>query len=151
MYNEKVMDVFKNPKNVGEIENPDGIGTVGNASCGDIMQISLKIEEEILSVVVSFSRITKTPLFKKPWLLISLLLGWLGWTAWELSALTIKELCKDTDTSKLIQAHILFNTSIKNEESAPSLVKLPISSLLKIHITLMFSSLLFSIKDCKAA
>ena len=38
------MDVFKNPKNVGEIENPDGIGTVGNASCGDIMQISLKIE-----------------------------------------------------------------------------------------------------------
>ena len=48
MYNEKVMDVFKNPKNVGEIENPDGIGTVGNASCGDIMQISLRIENEII-------------------------------------------------------------------------------------------------------
>ncbi|MBQ7236658.1 MAG: Fe-S cluster assembly scaffold protein NifU [Clostridia bacterium] len=48
MYNEKVMDVFKNPKNVGEIENPDGIGTVGNASCGDIMQISLKIENDII-------------------------------------------------------------------------------------------------------
>lgn len=48
MYNEKVMDVFKNPKNVGEIENPDGIGTVGNASCGDIMQISLKIENNII-------------------------------------------------------------------------------------------------------
>ncbi len=48
MYNEKVMDVFKNPKNVGEIENPDGIGTVGNETCGDIMQISLKIENDII-------------------------------------------------------------------------------------------------------
>lgn len=48
MYNEKVMEVFKNPKNVGEIENPDGIGTVGNATCGDIMQISLKIENDVI-------------------------------------------------------------------------------------------------------
>ena len=48
MYNEKVIEVFRNPKNVGEIENPDGIGTVGNASCGDIMQISLKIENDII-------------------------------------------------------------------------------------------------------
>ena len=48
MYNEKVLDVFKNPKNVGEIENPDGTGLVGNASCGDIMQITLKIENEII-------------------------------------------------------------------------------------------------------
>ena len=48
MYNEKVMEVFKNPKNVGEIENPDGIGTVGNATCGDIMQISLKIKNDII-------------------------------------------------------------------------------------------------------
>ena len=48
MYNEKVMEVFKNPKNVGEIENPDGIGTVGNASCGDIMQISLRIENNVI-------------------------------------------------------------------------------------------------------
>lgn len=48
MYSEKVMEAFKNPKNVGEIENPSGIGTVGNASCGDIMQISLKIENDII-------------------------------------------------------------------------------------------------------
>ncbi len=48
MYNEKVMQAFQNPKNVGEIENPSGIGTVGNASCGDIMQISLKIENDII-------------------------------------------------------------------------------------------------------
>ena len=48
MYNEKVMDVFKNPKNVGEIENPDGSGTVGNASCGDIMQITLRIVDEVI-------------------------------------------------------------------------------------------------------
>ena len=48
MYNEKVIEVFKNPKNVGEIENADGVGTVGNASCGDIMQISLKIENDVI-------------------------------------------------------------------------------------------------------
>ena len=48
MYNEKVMEAFKNPKNVGEIENASGVGTVGNASCGDIMQISLKIENDII-------------------------------------------------------------------------------------------------------
>ena len=48
MYNEKVMQAFQNPKNVGEIENPSGVGTVGNASCGDIMQISLKIENDII-------------------------------------------------------------------------------------------------------
>ena len=48
MYNEKVMDVFKNPKNVGEIENPDGIGTVGNEVCGDIMQISLRIKDDVI-------------------------------------------------------------------------------------------------------
>ena len=49
MYNEKVMDVFKNPNNVGEIENPDGTGLVGNASCGDIMQITLRIENEVIT------------------------------------------------------------------------------------------------------
>jgi len=48
MYSEKVMEVFKNPKNVGEIENPDGVGLVGNASCGDIMQITLRIENDII-------------------------------------------------------------------------------------------------------
>ena len=48
MYNEKVMNAFQNPQNVGEIENADGVGTVGNASCGDIMQISLKIENDVI-------------------------------------------------------------------------------------------------------
>ncbi|MGI6188222.1 MAG: Fe-S cluster assembly scaffold protein NifU [Clostridiales bacterium] len=45
MYSEKVMDHFMNPRNVGEIENPDGVGQVGNARCGDIMKIYLKIED----------------------------------------------------------------------------------------------------------
>ena len=48
MYNEKVMDVFKNPKNVGEIVNPDGTGTVGNEVCGDIMQITLRIKDNVI-------------------------------------------------------------------------------------------------------
>ncbi len=49
MYNEKVMAAFQNPKNVGEIENYDGIGTVGNAVCGDIMQITIKVENGIIT------------------------------------------------------------------------------------------------------
>ncbi len=44
-YSEKVMDHFTNPRNVGEIENAEGVGTVGNAKCGDIMRIYLKIDE----------------------------------------------------------------------------------------------------------
>lgn len=46
MYSEKVMDHFTNPRNVGEIENASGIGTVGNAKCGDIMRIYLDIDEK---------------------------------------------------------------------------------------------------------
>lgn len=45
MYTEKVMDHFQNPRNVGEIENPSGLGTVGNAKCGDIMRMFLDIDE----------------------------------------------------------------------------------------------------------
>lgn len=48
MYSEKVMDHFQNPRNVGEIERPDGMGEVGNARCGDIMRISLKVENDII-------------------------------------------------------------------------------------------------------
>ncbi len=48
MYNEKVMKVFQNPQNVGSVENYNAIGTVGNEVCGDIMQITLKIENDII-------------------------------------------------------------------------------------------------------
>ena len=47
-YSEKVMDHFTNPRNVGEIENADGVGTVGNAKCGDIMKMYLKIEGDVI-------------------------------------------------------------------------------------------------------
>lgn len=46
MYTEKVMDHFNNPRNVGEIENASGVGTVGNAKCGDIMRMYLDIDSE---------------------------------------------------------------------------------------------------------
>ena len=46
MYTEKVMDHFQNPRNVGEIEDASGVGTVGNAKCGDIMRIFLDIDDE---------------------------------------------------------------------------------------------------------
>ncbi|SET07782.1 Fe-S cluster assembly scaffold protein NifU [Anaerobranca gottschalkii] len=48
MYTEKVMDHFRNPRNVGELENADGVGEVGNAKCGDIMKIYLKVENGII-------------------------------------------------------------------------------------------------------
>ncbi len=51
LYSEKVMDHFKHPRNVGVIENADGIGEVGNAKCGDIMKIYLKIEGDIIADV----------------------------------------------------------------------------------------------------
>lgn len=51
LYSEKVMDHFRNPRNVGIIENADGIGEVGNAKCGDIMKIYLKIENDIIADV----------------------------------------------------------------------------------------------------
>jgi len=46
MYSDKVLDHFKNPRNVGEIENPDGEGSVGNPVCGDMMTIYLKIKDD---------------------------------------------------------------------------------------------------------
>ncbi len=48
MYSEKVMDHFMNPRNVGEIEDASGVGLVGNAKCGDIMKVYLKIEDGII-------------------------------------------------------------------------------------------------------
>ena len=54
MYSEKVMDHFQHPRNVGEIENASGVGTVGNAKCGDIMQIFLDIDENEIIRDVKF-------------------------------------------------------------------------------------------------
>ena len=51
LYSEKVMDHFMHPRNVGVIENADGVGEVGNAKCGDIMKIYLKIENDIIEDV----------------------------------------------------------------------------------------------------
>ena len=49
MYSEKVIDYFSNPRNVGEIENADGVGQVGNPKCGDIMKMYLKIDNGIIT------------------------------------------------------------------------------------------------------
>ena len=51
LYSEKVMDHFRNPRNVGTIENADGVGEVGNAKCGDIMKIYLKIRDSVIEDV----------------------------------------------------------------------------------------------------
>lgn len=54
MYSDKVMDHFTNPRNVGELENASGVGTVGNAKCGDIMRIYLDIDEDQIIRDVKF-------------------------------------------------------------------------------------------------
>ena len=54
MYTEKVMDHFEHPRNVGELENPSGVGTVGNAKCGDIMRIYLDVDENQIIRDVKF-------------------------------------------------------------------------------------------------
>lgn len=51
LYSKKVMDHFENPRNVGEIADADGVGEVGNATCGDIMKIYLKIKDDIIEEV----------------------------------------------------------------------------------------------------
>jgi len=48
-YSEKVMDHFRNPRNVGEMENPDGIGHVGNPVCGDIMELYIKVNDDTIT------------------------------------------------------------------------------------------------------
>jgi len=50
-YTEQVMDHFMNPRNMGEMENPSGVGTVGNAKCGDIMRIFIKVEDNVITDV----------------------------------------------------------------------------------------------------
>ncbi len=54
MYNEKVMEHFTNPRNVGEIADADGVGEVGNVTCGDIMKIYLKIDENEIITDIKF-------------------------------------------------------------------------------------------------
>jgi len=49
LYSDKVMDHFRNPRNVGDLENPDGIGHVGNPVCGDIMELYIKVENDIIT------------------------------------------------------------------------------------------------------
>ncbi|MGL6298675.1 MAG: iron-sulfur cluster assembly scaffold protein, partial [Methanobacteriaceae archaeon] len=51
MYSEKVMNHFSKPRNVGEIKDADGVGTVGNPTCGDLMTIYIKVEDNIIKDV----------------------------------------------------------------------------------------------------
>ena len=49
MYNETIMDHFRNPRNAGEMKDPDGVGTVGNPACGDIMTIYIRVKDDVIA------------------------------------------------------------------------------------------------------
>jgi nitrogen fixation NifU-like protein len=51
MYNEKIMDHFQNPRNAGDMDSPDGVGTVGNPECGDVVRLYIKVEDGIIADV----------------------------------------------------------------------------------------------------
>ena len=55
MYSEKVMEHFSNPRNIGEVENADGMGEVGNPTCGDLMKVTIRVEDDRLVVKSEFS------------------------------------------------------------------------------------------------
>ena len=55
LYSEKVMDHFRNPRNVGQIDDADGVGEVGNAKCGDIMRIYIKVDDDQVITDIKFN------------------------------------------------------------------------------------------------
>ena len=65
-YSEKVLDHFQHPRNVGEIPDASGVGTVGNAKCGDIMQMFLKINDDEIVEDVKFKTLSRVQLFATP-------------------------------------------------------------------------------------
>ena len=67
LYSGKVMDHFRNPRNVGVIEDADGVGEVGNAKCGDIMKMYLKIENDIIQDVKFETLAAEAPSPPAPW------------------------------------------------------------------------------------
>ena len=70
MYTEQVMDHFMNPRNVGEIEDASGVGTVGNAKCGDIMKIYIKVENDVITDVkfkTFAARLSPPPAVRPKW------------------------------------------------------------------------------------
>jgi len=60
-YSEKVMEHFRNPRNVGDMEDPDGIGHVGNVVCGDIMELYIRVEDGVISSRPSVAALPSPP------------------------------------------------------------------------------------------
>ena len=112
LYNETVMEHFMNPKNVGELENPDGTGTYGSPVCGDMMQIQIKVEDETI-VDAKFKTFGCGSAIASSSMATSMIIGK---TIEEALALTNKEIIDELGGLPPVKVHcsVLADKAIKN-------------------------------------
>ena len=112
LYNDIVMEHFMNPKNVGELENPDGSGTYGSPVCGDMMQIQIKVEDETI-VDAKFKTFGCGSAIASSSMATSMIIGK---TIEEALALTNKEIINELGGLPPVKVHcsVLADKAIKN-------------------------------------
>ena len=112
LYNDTVMEHFMNPKNVGELENPDGTGTYGSPVCGDMMQIQIKVEDETI-VDAKFKTFGCGSAIASSSMATSMIIGK---TIEEALALTNKEIINELGGLPPVKVHcsVLADKAIKN-------------------------------------
>ena len=99
MYSEKVMDHFNHPRNVGEMENPSGVGTVGNAKCGDIMRMYLDIDD---NGIIQEAKFKTFGCGAAGWRAVAIICALIGLVVNTISCLAVKEVEPDESVRKMI-------------------------------------------------
>ena len=111
-YSEKVMDHFTHPRNVGEIENADGVGTVGNAKCGDIMRIYLDVDENDVIVDCKFKTFGCGAAIATSSMATELIMGKTIWEALEITNSVVVEALEGLPPVK-VHCSVLAEDAIK--------------------------------------
>ena len=113
MYTEKVMDHFQNPRNVGEIENASGVGTVGNAKCGDIMRIYLVVDENDVITDCKFKTFGCGAAIATSSMATELIMGKTIWEALEITNAVVVEALEGLPPVK-VHCSVLAEDAIKH-------------------------------------